>query len=69
MATVTDHMDPASADRRPATRPPPPLAPVQVKVACYGCGLVIVYPPARVCTECLLVGHVTEAERAALEGT
>jgi hypothetical protein len=39
----------------------------RTKVACYGCGLVIVYPPARVCTACLLLGHVTEAERKALE--
>jgi hypothetical protein len=37
------------------------------KIECYGCGKKIVYLPARVCTLCLLVGHVTEQERAALE--
>lgn len=37
------------------------------KIACYGCGRVIVYPPCRVCTYCLMIGNVTERERAALE--
>jgi phage terminase large subunit-like protein len=34
---------------------------------CYGCGRHIVYHPARVCTECLIFGDVTEEERRLLE--
>ena len=62
-------MDPDLADRRGprVTAPLPPLYPPPEKFDCHGCGRHIVYLPARVCTGCLLLGHVTEAERAALE--
>ncbi len=44
-----------------------PFEPEREKVNCYGCGKKIVHPPAAVCTYCLMIGKVTEAERAALE--
>jgi hypothetical protein len=54
---------------KPRVHSPQPVVPQpgRPKVACHGCGEEIVYPPARVCTLCLMTGVVTEEQRAALE--
>lgn len=60
-------VEPVARDFLSGLTQPSSLPATAEVVDCYGCGRRIVYQPCKVCTECLLTGDVTEAERAFLE--